>query len=575
MSTHAGSAPSSPRAEPPTITVEEHVDALPNQVETEATPESGSQNGVDEVKEDDGARVEPADDAVDTEPAAMSAAETPLPPSPHPEESAPTTDIIADEPREPTETSITDRLDTSNASNKDLPLPPADETTPVEDIHTNEPAEEPSQAATEPPYQDNGKPAAELPTSPEVIVRAPSTDIPPTVSESNTPSSADMEPSSVPPPIPEKVKSPIDRSSAAAFSQHRNASVSSVRTSTPGPGSRPSISSLPDRRSSAVSLASHRTNGSRSFVSPVVFTSALETIAASREAKRSTPFKDSVAHALELVKSGRSAERPREIFEPLRMAVETHNEKLMVTGLDCIGKLVSYGFFAEDVLPEHAYNSPPPSPAPGATPSSHEGQASAHMSLADLVTNTVTSAYTDSTPDPVSLQIVKALLSLVLSPTILVHHSSLLKAVRTVYNVFLLSNDPVNQMVAQGGLTQMVNHVFARCNVEEDAGALESLSPSAPGSRGPQSVKGGASQNASASASVASLAIPQPNANGAEEHSEVPGQDVVLPSEPPSSALNGAAEGGAELEITEPTEGTESVASPAEQNTPAGIPGRL
>jgi brefeldin A-inhibited guanine nucleotide-exchange protein len=44
----------------------------------------------------------------------------------------------------------------------------------------------------------------------------------------------------------------------------------------------------------------------------------------------------------------------------------------------------------------------------------------------------------------------------------LVHQSSLLKAVRTVYNVFLLSNDAPNQIVAQGGLTQMVHHVFGR-----------------------------------------------------------------------------------------------------------------
>lgn len=87
------------------------------------------------------------------------------------------------------------------------------------------------------------------------------------------------------------------------------------------------------------------------------------------------------------------------------------------------------------------------------------------MPLVDLVVNTVTSCHTESTPETVSLQIVKALLALVLSPTILVHQSSLLKAVRTV-NVFLLSVDPINQTVAQGGLTQMVNHVFARCKVD-------------------------------------------------------------------------------------------------------------
>ncbi len=44
----------------------------------------------------------------------------------------------------------------------------------------------------------------------------------------------------------------------------------------------------------------------------------------------------------------------------------------------------------------------------------------------------------------------------------LVHQSSLLKAVRTVYNVFLLSQDAGTQVVAQGGLTQMVHHVFSR-----------------------------------------------------------------------------------------------------------------
>jgi len=79
--------------------------------------------------------------------------------------------------------------------------------------------------------------------------------------------------------------------------------------------------------------------------------------------------------------------------------------------------------------------------------------------------HTITTCHTETTPDSVSLQVVKALLALVLSSTILVHQSSLLKAVRTVYNVFLMSSDPVNQTVAQGGLTQMVHHVFSRCKI--------------------------------------------------------------------------------------------------------------
>jgi brefeldin A-inhibited guanine nucleotide-exchange protein len=136
----------------------------------------------------------------------------------------------------------------------------------------------------------------------------------------------------------------------------------------------------------------------------------------------------------------------------------------MVTSLDCISKLISHSFLTDVNPPQQEYVSPPASPI-----TSSANQAT---SLADLVTITITSAYTESTSDAVSLQIVKALLSLVLSNSLLVHHSSLLKTVRTVYNVFLLSQDSTNQMVAQGALTQMVNHVFARCKTTIPASAM-------------------------------------------------------------------------------------------------------
>ncbi|KAJ3476149.1 hypothetical protein NLI96_g11367 [Meripilus lineatus] len=222
-----------------------------------------------------------------------------------------------------------------------------------------------------------------------------------------------------------------------------------------GPPSRDSIDSVEGRRingrggkprsipSRPSSQASHRrslTISKGHTVSVVLISSALETIAASRDAKRSAPLKDSVQRALDM---------------------------LMIASLDCISKLISYSFFVE-TSPSHPQGlpSPPPSPGPNRTSLSSTAQGSSHpLSLVDLVVHTVTACHTESTPDPVSLQIVKALLALVLSPTTLVHQSSLLKAVRTVYNVFLLSNDPINQTVAQGGLTQMVNHVFTRCRV--------------------------------------------------------------------------------------------------------------
>lgn len=240
-------------------------------------------------------------------------------------------------------------------------------------------------------------------------------------------------------------------------------------------------SSTPDQRSSnnrarmpPSQLSTHRrsiTASGGNTVSAVLISTALETIANSREAKRSAPLKDSVQRALDSVRSGEGGDRPREIFEPLRLACDTKNEKLMIASLDCISKLISYSFFVED-SPHLGFTSPPPSPGgPNGRQSGYE------PSLVDIVVHTITSCHTESTPETVSLQIVKALLALVLSTTTLVHQSSLLKAVRTVYNIFLLSVDPVNQMVAQGGLAQIVNHVFARCKVDPPLPTFPESSP--------------------------------------------------------------------------------------------------
>ncbi|CAE6512865.1 unnamed protein product [Rhizoctonia solani] len=544
------------QAEPPAVPVEQNTDAPSNPTETESSIETRPEDSSEEAKEaiDDQSSPETAEDiGLASKPAAEGA----LPEVSAVSDVSATTSVRHEEEVKSAGEGVKGEVpEVSNASQKDLPIPPTSESTSTPEVPTDEPTEPPAQS-TIASNEMKSEIASEDLNPPEVVVRAPSTELSHTPTAPTSAVEPEFRPSSAPPPIPEKVKSPVDRSSAAGFSQQRNASVSSVRASTPGPSSRHSVSSQPDRRSSVASLASHRTNGSRTFVSPVFFTTALETIAASREAKRSTPFKNSVDHALELVKSGRGAEKPREIFEPLQMAVETQNEKLMITGLDCIAKLVSHGFFAEDVSPEHAYNSPPASPAPGATPGSTEGHPTAQMPLADLITSTVTAAYTDTTPDPVSLQIVKALLSLVLSPTILVHHSSLLKAVRTVYNVFLLSNDPVNQMVAQGGLTQMVNHVFGRCKVDEDA-LIEPETPGTPSLRGSQHTKDGISQNPSATGSVVSLSAPRPRSNGAEQHSE----PVDTNGDHPASSPNGAEEHTDEVEPAEPKTEVRDVASP-------------
>ncbi|KAI0774114.1 Sec7-domain-containing protein [Fomes fomentarius] len=341
-------------------------------------------------------------------------------------------------------------------------------------------------------------------------------------------------------PIPSNPVSPAARrppaplpnlpSSPRVTNGHIRQSVDS-RPSTPNgrAASRPSTDSSHKR---SLTLSKGNT------VSVVFISSALETIAASKEAKRSAPLRDSAKVALDMVKSGQGGDRPREIFEPLRLACETRSEKLMIASLDCISKLISYSFFADTSSSTHAPPSPPPSPGPNARSMSGSHTSLPAPSLVDVVVHTITSCHTESTPETVSLQIVKALLALVLSPTVLVHQSSLLKAVRTVYNVFLLSVDPVNQMVAQGGLTQMVNHVFARCKIpsttnfppSESTATFSGHSESGRSSKRPSVV----------SSPRTSLPLPPqtPSASGSEET----GITLVRePSEPSSSAASVAA----------------------------------
>ena len=272
----------------------------------------------------------------------------------------------------------------------------------------------------------------------------------------------------LPPTPPEKVPIPavpstLRRGSLPHIQPNGTHSTESPSVSTYSLPSAPSPSTSNHRRSLTVPKGDP--------FSSVLVTSALETIAASREAKRSTPLRESTHKALELVRADLAGDQPREIFEPLRLACETRSEKLMIASLDCITKLISHSFFVDDSSALLAsLPSPPPSPGPGR----RDSQSSLpESSLVDVVVHTITSCHTETSPDAVSLQVVRALLSLVLSPTILVHQSALLKAVRTVYNIFLMSNDPVNQTVAQGGLTQMVNHVFARCKTVGSFGGTD------------------------------------------------------------------------------------------------------
>ena len=181
-------------------------------------------------------------------------------------------------------------------------------------------------------------------------------------------------------------------------------------------------------------------------MSSIVFVvSALEAIAVSKEAHKKPQLGESVQRALKEIKEhDPQLPDPEIIFAPLQLATKSGSIPLTTTALDCIGKLISYSYF-----------SVPSSP--------NADKEASREPLIERAIDTICDCFQgEPTPVEIQLQIVKSLLAAVLNDKIVVHGAGLLKAVRQVYNVFLLSKSSANQQVAQGTLTQMVGTVFER-----------------------------------------------------------------------------------------------------------------
>ncbi|KAH7371157.1 hypothetical protein BKA66DRAFT_424639 [Pyrenochaeta sp. MPI-SDFR-AT-0127] len=177
----------------------------------------------------------------------------------------------------------------------------------------------------------------------------------------------------------------------------------------------------------------------------VFVVTALETIAASKDARKNKKLGDTTNAALAAIKKEGDPARinPEVLFEPLQLASEAPNVLVSITALDCIGKLISYSYFSVPSDPQADNSEVPP--------------------LIERAIDTICDCFQGEATHPdVQLQIVKSLLAAILNDKIVVHGAGLLKAVRLTYNIFLLSKSSANQQVAQGALTQMVGTVFER-----------------------------------------------------------------------------------------------------------------
>ncbi|CAG8513048.1 4016_t:CDS:10 [Dentiscutata erythropus] len=191
--------------------------------------------------------------------------------------------------------------------------------------------------------------------------------------------------------------------------------------------------------------------------STVFIINALKNIGASKEGRRNKKLKESVNKALESIKDDSGdASNADIIFEPLQAACKTRVIALMTTALDCIGKLFSYNYLIEANGTYISEN------VDDIDDSSKDVQDESKKPLVDRAIDTVCDCFVGENTDD------KALLAAVSSTKAPIHQSSLLKSIRYSYNIFLLSRSSVNQTIAQGTLTQMVNQVFSRIKVNVD-----------------------------------------------------------------------------------------------------------
>ena len=185
-------------------------------------------------------------------------------------------------------------------------------------------------------------------------------------------------------------------------------------------------------------------------VSSTVFViNALESIGAAKEVRRNKQFNDAVNTALANIKSQDEPVDPEVIFKPLQLATKSYTLQLQVTALDCIGKLISYSYFA---FPSVTVTQP----------DAHTQTAEASPLIERAIEAICDCFENEATRVEIQQQIVKSLLAAVLDDKIVVHGAGLLKAVRQIYNIFIYSKSSQNQQVAQGSLTQMIATVFER-----------------------------------------------------------------------------------------------------------------
>ncbi|KAL5039064.1 hypothetical protein BDV3_002220 [Batrachochytrium dendrobatidis] len=199
---------------------------------------------------------------------------------------------------------------------------------------------------------------------------------------------------------------------------------------------------------------------------------ALDMLQNSKESRRSEPLKAAIRTAMNALDNAETQQAPISIFKPFQIACESGNAELATIAIDCMGKLFTYNYWGrvseefEPTMKDGFQASNSNNLAGGSDEQQDDDNDNdGTKDMISFVISTICNAFAgESTDEKVQLQIIKALQA-ALSTTnsaYTLHGAILLKAIRTTYNVFLLSKSQDVQTVAQGTVTQMIQSVFSR-----------------------------------------------------------------------------------------------------------------
>lgn len=177
-----------------------------------------------------------------------------------------------------------------------------------------------------------------------------------------------------------------------------------------------------------------KSGGSESHIAPNTAAGASHPAAASGAI---TTTLANAGHTLE----GAEAEL---VLNPLRLAFETKNLKILESALDCLHKLIAYDHLEGDPGLDGGKNVP----------------------LFTDILNMVCSCVDNSSSDSTVLQVLKVLITAVASSKFRVHGEPLLGVIRICYNIALNSKSPINQATSKAMLTQMISIIFRRMETD-------------------------------------------------------------------------------------------------------------